>query len=49
MSYLLSGVATPETAMGITVELPRECLTMFTLRDVIIPLGRRYNSSPGTM
>ena len=41
MTYtLFSGVATPETAMGIAMELPRGCLTIPTLRDAIIPLGR---------
>ena len=39
--YLFSGAATPVTAMGITTELPRGCLTTFTLlRDAIIPLVR---------
>ena len=37
--YFFSGVATPETAMGIATYLPRGCLTMFTLRDAIIPLS----------
>ena len=37
---MFSGVATPETVMGITVQLPRGCLTMFTLRGAIIPLVR---------
>ena len=32
------GVATPETAVGITIQLPRGCLAIFTLRDAIIPL-----------
>ena len=41
MSYtLFSGVATPDTAMGITMRLPRGCLTIFTLRDAIILLAR---------
>ena len=41
MGYsLFSGVATPETAMGITVYLPRGCLTIFALRDATIPLVR---------
>ena len=41
MSYtLFSGVTTPETAMVITMKLPRGCLTMFTLRHAIIPLVR---------
>ena len=35
--YCLSGVATPETAMGIAIQLPRGCLTICTLRDAIIP------------
>ena len=34
------GVATPETAMGITIYMPCGCLTIFTLRDAIIPLVR---------
>ena len=37
---LLCGVVTPETAMGTTVQMPRGCLTMSTLRDAIIPLVR---------
>ena len=37
---MLSGVATPETAMGITMQLPRGCLTIFALRDAIILLVR---------
>ena len=41
MSYtLFSGVATPETAMGITMYLPRGRLPIFTLRDAIIHLAR---------
>ena len=41
MSYtLLSGVVIPETAMGITMSLPRGCLTIFTLRNGIIPFVR---------
>ena len=35
-----SGVATPEAAMGITMQLSRGCLAIFTLRDAIIPLVR---------
>ena len=36
---LLSGVATPEKATGIAMKLPRGgCLTIFTLREAIIPL-----------
>ena len=35
-----SGLATPKTAMGVTMYLPRGCLTLFTLRDAIIPLVR---------
>ena len=32
MSYtLFYGVATPVTAVGITMQLPRGCLTIFTL------------------
>ena len=38
---LFSGVATPETAMGITMTLPRGRLTIFTLPNAIIPLVRR--------
>ena len=38
--FLLSGVATPETAMGNTMQPLRGCLTIFTLRDAIIPLVR---------
>ena len=39
MSYnLFSGVATPETAMGITMQLPCGCLTTLTLREAIISL-----------
>ena len=37
---LFSGVTTPEAAMSITMSLPRGCLTIFTLRDAIIPLVR---------
>ena len=33
---LFSGVPTPKTAMGVAMELPRGCLTIFTLRDAII-------------
>ena len=41
MSYsLFSGVATPETAMGITMQLPRGRLAILTVRDAIIPLVR---------
>ena len=35
-----SGVATPETAMGVTMKLPRGYLTIFTQRDAIISLVR---------
>ena len=37
---LFPGVATPETAMGITMQMHRGCLNIFTLRDAIIPLVR---------
>ena len=46
MSYcVFSGVATPETAMGITMQLPRgclRCLSILTLliRDATMPLVR---------
>ena len=41
VSYtLFSGVATPDTAMGITMQLPRGCLTILPLRDAIIPFVR---------
>ena len=49
MSYtLFSGVTTPETAMGITVQLSHGCLTIFKLRDAIIPLVRDLGSLPRT-
>ena len=39
MNYaLFSVVATPETAMGIAMYLPRGCLSIITLRHAAIPL-----------
>ena len=47
VSYIsFSGVATPETAMGTIMKLPRGCLTIFTLRDAILPLVRNKGSHP---
>ena len=46
---MCSGVATLETAMGITMYPPRGCVTIFTLRDTIILLMRSKGSPPRTI
>ena len=49
MSYLFAGAATPETAIGITMQLPHGCLTIFTLRDAIVTLVRSQGTPPRTI
>ena len=41
---MFSGVTTPRDSNGFTTWLPRGCLTMYTLRDTIIPLVRSWGS-----